>query len=197
MLYLVKSGDFVKVGYSRNINNRMNAYKTHHPDITLVKTKEGSKEDEKFIHGKYKDYLVNNSEWMKLPKDKYDELLNFFNTEISEQNCNCIHSYDIELLYNLTGKQCVLFFYCLKISSEGYEKCGYNSFLYDDLFIKIASEKLCITKEFIEECMLIFKDMKLIYQNHGGYMINPNVIYKGNEKFKNKLIDGGGVIYIK
>ena len=51
MLYLLKSGNYYKIGYTDNIEKRMDSYKTHNPDFILVGTKEGNKKEEfkKFI----------------------------------------------------------------------------------------------------------------------------------------------------
>ncbi len=53
MLYLLESGNFIKVGYSKDEKSfarRMHSYRTHNPSFVLVGIKEGDKEEEKTYH---------------------------------------------------------------------------------------------------------------------------------------------------
>ena len=54
MLYLIKSRDRFKIGYTSNLKKRLNTYLTHNPDIELLAYKQGNKNDEKELHIKYK-----------------------------------------------------------------------------------------------------------------------------------------------
>lgn len=67
MLYLIKSGDYLKIGYSQDIKKRMQTYSTHNPDIALLDTIEGDESLEKFVHNLCKEFRVNNKqEWFHL-----------------------------------------------------------------------------------------------------------------------------------
>ena len=50
MLYLLKSGNYLKIGYAKNIEERMKLYTTHNPDFELLDTAEGTLLDEKELH---------------------------------------------------------------------------------------------------------------------------------------------------
>lgn len=50
MIYLLKSGKFLKIGFTSNIENRIKQYKTHNPDILVLSMIEGTREDEKKLH---------------------------------------------------------------------------------------------------------------------------------------------------
>ena len=50
MLYLLKSGNYLKIGYAKNIEERMKLYTTHNPDFELLDKKEGTLLDEKELH---------------------------------------------------------------------------------------------------------------------------------------------------
>lgn len=64
-LYLIQSGDYLKIGYSKNLSERLTSYKTHNPNFKLLDTREGTFADESFLHKKLKKYLVKEySEWM-------------------------------------------------------------------------------------------------------------------------------------
>lgn len=50
MLYLLKSGNYLKIGYAKNIEERMKLYITHNPDFELIDKAEGTLLDEKELH---------------------------------------------------------------------------------------------------------------------------------------------------
>lgn len=67
MLYLIKSNQFIKIGYTRDEKSyysRIRQYHTHNPSTEIIDVVlEGSKEDEHNLHLLLKDYQYNN-EWM-------------------------------------------------------------------------------------------------------------------------------------
>ena len=69
MLYLIESGNYIKIGFSKDLDslkNRMITYKTHNPDIKLLGLCEGTEEDECNYHIKLDNYkLYNRAEWFK------------------------------------------------------------------------------------------------------------------------------------
>lgn len=65
ILYLMQSGNYLKIGYTKNFANRFSAYKTHNPDIKILATREGTYADESYLHKRLKCYLIEKySEWM-------------------------------------------------------------------------------------------------------------------------------------
>jgi hypothetical protein len=46
----IKSGKFLKIGFTSNIENRIKQYKTHNPDVLVLSMMEGTREDEKRLH---------------------------------------------------------------------------------------------------------------------------------------------------
>lgn len=58
MIYLLKSNDKLKVGYTNNFAERFKNYQSHNPDIELVNMKSGTREDERVIHDYLKDRIV-------------------------------------------------------------------------------------------------------------------------------------------
>ena len=73
MLYLLESTNYFKIGYTTNIKSRLSTYKTHNPDIKLIQTKDGTKNDEKILHKICEKYRFNN-EWFH----KNDIVMNSF-----------------------------------------------------------------------------------------------------------------------
>lgn len=61
----------IKVGYTSNLNRRMNEYITHNPSIRLVDVVEGNQVCESLFRQRLEELgceQVNGSEWYKLPK---------------------------------------------------------------------------------------------------------------------------------
>ena len=50
MLYLLEDRDYLKIGYTTNLNERMKSYKTCNCYIKLIASKPGSKKDEHRLH---------------------------------------------------------------------------------------------------------------------------------------------------
>lgn len=76
MLYLIKSGEYLKIGYTINLKKRIKQYLTHNPSISLLYTREGTTSDEYFLHKILSKYLIGDTEWMR-----YDEkIIDIFNS---------------------------------------------------------------------------------------------------------------------
>ena len=69
MLYLIKSGEYIKVGFSKDVvslKSRMRNYKTMNPNVLLLGLCEGTEEDEVNYRIKLDAYkLYNRAEWFK------------------------------------------------------------------------------------------------------------------------------------
>ena len=82
MLYLIKSGNYYKIGYTDNIYNRLKEYRTHNPDISLIGVKEGTLEDESNYHKEFSEYITH-GEWMQISNDQVEQLKkNFLKTQV-------------------------------------------------------------------------------------------------------------------
>lgn len=57
-LYLIQSGDKIKIGYTSDIPSRMGNYRTHNPNFKLLNTyyRIDAKLFEKKLHKKYKEF---------------------------------------------------------------------------------------------------------------------------------------------
>ena len=67
MIYLIKSGNYLKIGYSQDVKKRLQTYTTHNPDITLLDTIAGDESTEKMLHNLCKEFRLNNKqEWFHL-----------------------------------------------------------------------------------------------------------------------------------
>ena len=62
MLYLIEDGNYLKIGFTKDIKSRMKTYQTHNPTCVLLQTKKGIKKDEATLHSLCESYRFNN-EW--------------------------------------------------------------------------------------------------------------------------------------
>lgn len=79
MVYAVKLGNNLKIGYSGNIRNRLQSFKTTNPDLILIALKPGEHLEERRLHYIFKEYLIH-SEIFKLTEDS----LNLLRKEFKE-----------------------------------------------------------------------------------------------------------------
>lgn len=73
MLYLLKTIDYYKVGYSseKNIKKRMEHYATENPYVELLGVKEGGTKEESEYHHSFSQY-DGTGEWYKVPESIID-----------------------------------------------------------------------------------------------------------------------------
>ena len=62
MLYLIKCGNYLKIGFTENLEQRTKTYETHNPDFEVLCTIDGDKNDEAYLHNLFKQYKYKN-EW--------------------------------------------------------------------------------------------------------------------------------------
>lgn len=46
MIYLIEDRDYLKIGYTKNLEDRLKSYKLHNPYAKLIASKDGNKKDE-------------------------------------------------------------------------------------------------------------------------------------------------------
>ena len=76
MIYLLKSNDKLKIGYTANFTARIKSYKTHNPDIEIVNMKIGEIEDEKTLHKEFQ-HLFLFGEWFTYSQDIINRFENY------------------------------------------------------------------------------------------------------------------------
>jgi hypothetical protein len=64
MIYLIESGDFYKIGKSKNVEERLKSYRLHNPDTILIDTADVNDDLEKVAHDMLMD-LKHDSEWFR------------------------------------------------------------------------------------------------------------------------------------
>ena len=77
MLYLIKqygkNREFLKIGYSKNIEDRLKQYNTHSAETKLIDTFEGTQKEEAILQSILSKYIIHN-EWMEYN----DEIINLW-----------------------------------------------------------------------------------------------------------------------
>ena len=83
MVYMVKSGNFYKIGYTANFEKRLENYMTHNPNIEVIDTvktyAKTKRQLEKVLHAEIKAYgfeCHKNREWFIIPEDRQEEFNN-------------------------------------------------------------------------------------------------------------------------
>lgn len=71
MLYFIKSGKYVKIGYAKDVQKRLCQYYTHNPDYILLDKIQGDLKMEKFLHRILKPYQYR-TEWFYNVPEIYD-----------------------------------------------------------------------------------------------------------------------------
>lgn len=87
MLYFIKSGNYCKVGYSRDkkaLFTRMQKYLTHNPSFQVLDLRKGDMNTEKTIHSLIPSELYHYGEWCVWNKEIAQIWLDYYNIEITE-----------------------------------------------------------------------------------------------------------------
>lgn len=102
MLYLIKSGDYIKIGYSSNLEQRFRTYNTCNPNYELLDIVDGEEADEKDWHErllifKYKlEWFRYDPRIIQMWNDKYSKTISV--QEESKSSKNTEVNYDYEAL---------------------------------------------------------------------------------------------------
>lgn len=72
MIYLLQSGNYLKVGYTDNLKKRISQYNTHNPNIEIISISEGTIQDEAEWQRKYKPVKA---EWTPYNEDLINEFI--------------------------------------------------------------------------------------------------------------------------
>lgn len=85
MLYFIKSGNYCKIGYSRDLKallTRLRAYLTHNPSFQILDLRKGDQITEKHIHTMTPSRLQHYGEWCLWNKEIAEIWLNHYHIKI-------------------------------------------------------------------------------------------------------------------
>lgn len=70
LVYFIKSGNFLKIGYTTNLDSRLKAHQTSNPDFELLYTIPGQKFDESAFHERFKKFRsIQKTEWFVIESE--------------------------------------------------------------------------------------------------------------------------------
>lgn len=131
MIYLLKSYDYLKIGYSSDIDTRLKQYKTYNPNFTLLDTKEGTQKDEKVLHKLCYEWHVGNEWYKDIP-----EVRNIWNNYNESEEKEIVKLKEkIEQLQSEIHHQ--------KIEYKELQTVSYNFTLFSIKIVKDFLEILC------------------------------------------------------
>ena len=167
MLYLIECfmrGDndlplrCLKVGYAKNVEERLKAYKTYNHSVKLLKTREGDYELENYLHKYFKKYeLPNFNEWFIFSKkiiEEFELIEIQGDTITSDEYLECIRK---EILYKLIPETYKIVFSKIPELLIDLET-EFNSGLYNDLYSGFPKD---FCKRYIKNILKTIQDKEL------------------------------------
>lgn len=157
----------------------MSNYKCENPCFKFIGTRDGDRRDENALHQKYKEYCIDDTEWMRLPKDVLKELKKMFGKidkfrYLSDFKRN-------ELLHEgYSSEQIDFLEICLKCSKKPTERHRFNIFYDTKEWRNMLSNYLGYKDRQIREMMDELEEKRTVIKYDDGYFINPNVLFDGD-----------------
>lgn len=202
MIYLIESNGYLKIGYSDNIMKRLKAYETHSPNHSLLFLKKGQKEEEVYLHNKFKkfrydkewfyyneeiiDYFEENAYYIGY-SNSIESIENKFNDFVEKGVFNVSEKVFEIIAKNIKQLKAVKLLFLLMNNSKLDNKYGNCFDLSDNSLKKILTEHKFSTNtyRFLKELISI----NLIHRiDKSRYRLNPLYMFCGNEKIRIKLV---------
>lgn len=191
MIYLIESNEYYKIGYAKDIKERMKAYETTNPNFKIISYKEGSIQDETCLHRLCKEYKYKN-EWFY----KKEEVLNIWNNFIPENK-----KYNQKSNLVIIDLDYISPFY--KLKSDNAKNllvwmCEHAEWNTGEVNLTTAdrnkiSEIFGICNNTITNNLQALKKLNLISGEKGKFMINPQIFWKGDTKTRGQLLKDGEI----
>jgi len=187
MIYLIQNNleDTFKIGYTNNVKTRLNSLQTgNSTELILLKVIEGTMEEEKKLHDKFKDFKIL-GEWFSFSED----ILNYFNVHLDELESGNIIINNVLINKMLTSdiskSDLELFFYLVKCYSKN------KIFTVTDYIKEIISKSTGKNKTSYNNSVRALLKHKMIFAVSEGsrsYKINPRYAFEGSSKLRNKAV---------
>lgn len=200
MIYFIKQGDYVKIGYTSNIQKRIAQLQTSSPNrLKLIGLIDGTLDDESEYHRRF-SHLRGNGEWF-VHTQGLDNFINALNKDLmykegflglDEDFTKVYKSFDSIALNINSGMSYKLLFWILgsdlpinSISIGSEQLSLFNKYLEEDggKIISKATYYRCI----IELCSA----GAIIKIGKSNYYLNPNAFWKGTKAGRDKVLQEG------
>lgn len=192
MLYLIKTNNFTKIGYTKNLNNRISKYLTDNPTFEILGIKEGTLKDEQYYHERFNDYIIR-TEWMELPDDILETVKQEFtpyNKNIKLYNSNKL--LNPETLIDSFKRKIYAAYSILNSKDKELELFLYNQ-KYRQFYITKFNNELVFNPQFfineLNKSNIIYRDDIIKYVNKyfpGSYLYDEEI---NNIKKSKEFID--------
>lgn len=135
MLYLIQSNNYLKIGYTTNWKTREKHYNTHNPEFTLLKLKEGTSADEKYLHKLCNNYRIKN-EWYEYNPNIIKIFMEYKSTKEEPRTTKEHVTSTEQILYEL-----------LKLMNHKTKELKINSDDRKTIMQKCQIKKSCLSKK--------------------------------------------------
>lgn len=203
MLYLIKSSNYLKIGYTSNLKTRLQDYNTHNPDYILLDTCNGNLNDEAAIHNILKEYQYR-SEWFHYNKkilDIWEECKVLINSGKQLQKTKSKKLSPLQFINSLQGENKVL--EALKyLKKDVNTKYRIDILIYLCQFVNYNSGTLNLPDNFKKDITELFKldytqvcqtinlfiKLGLIEGNNKYIVISKNLLKFNSSKSKSEFM---------
>lgn len=164
MIYLLEDRAYLKIGYTKDLTNRLKSYKLHNCYVKLLDFKDGNKLDEYFLHKKCKKYRYS-GEWYN----------------------NCSEVKEIFSAHNDDWKPFIDHFISLiNIRAQIIQTCWVNDHVSFEGLNLLAEVDKMLDKDFLKIMhSIMYGDKYNLYWNY--YNKQNNII---KNKYSNEFING-------
>ena len=171
MLYLIKSNQYVKIGFTTDLEKRIKNYTTCNPDFEVLDTCIGTLKDESQLHKQIKKFLFRNEWYFDNPE--IHKIWNIYKETNSLKN-------GLQLL-NYTDKN-ILFFVLKLVDFSNINK----KIEFTKQWIKTISYELNISINLLKNSLKKMKDLGIIYNTNKSIYVHSYIIYKTKHLLDNR-----------
>lgn len=194
MIYFIKTGEAVKIGYTQDVEARLKTYRTHNPDVTLLRVIPGDKDTEKFLHDKLKIHRTT-GEWFTYNENVRSTIeapeLDKLSEEV-ERVTKHVEG-DSFRTYYAHGSAITKLKYAadMNIAIKFATMARYNEGI---IHLTIQSRKdmineLGLHSSNVSKSLKRLVDANIIHGEKGSYLLNPLYFWRGDTRGRNEILD--------
>ena len=201
MIYLIKSNEYLKIGYTNNIGSRVKSYNTHNPDYEIVSVKSGSKVDEMRLHKLCRNYHYDKEWFYDVPyvREVFETYESFYKTIKSANKTPDFYMTFIDYvkwIYGLTTITTLKVLYkLLEIAEYNTGEVSLSPGKRQEIMESIGIKKSAFTQalnQLVESGALELKyktdkETGELIPIRGEYRISPEMFWKGELKKRTEL----------
>ena len=188
MIYLIKNRNYLKIGYSNNIEERLKNYNIHNPNYELLAIRDGTREFETFLHNRFKNLQVK-GEWFLYSEDIVNDFLNYtdsnFNFAVAHSQSHIkIYDSGFKMLKKLKSNTAYNILIYLHSISEYNEGIVY----FNNVERKRLMSLLGVKSNAITNALRLLEQSKFLLRTPEYILLNPLPVWKGDAKTRDKIL---------